>query len=391
MNTESQVQETEAEIALEDELEEALESEAEAEAAFRPKPDGSTDPAGEAGWFMQRERERRGISLEAAGEACGVHPHHLSAIEAGDMSKMPERADALTMIGAYAQYLGFEAEPLLEHFVEFLPKPALAPRDNHPANPGWLSSAKVIKFGWPPKLPQFSLSAIPGGAGGIIASSLAAILLFAGASMYLSPSSDGPAAEEQTAVVSEPVTAKEQDRIEVAEAPMPDASTPADSDTPADAPADAAANADPAADPETDVATTQEEPGTGLDDLTKFIQENVEGAPPAAATASTDPAPTSSQGGREFGTENAASRLVLKAKAPVWVRVEDTSGNVVMTQMLMTGDIYRVPERQDLIVIARDGGLISYEIDGKERGVLGPPGEILVGRPLNLKELDKKG
>ena len=47
--------------------------------------------------------------------------------------------------------------------------------------------------------------------------------------------------------------------------------------------------------------------------------------------------------GREFGTGNGESRLTLKAKAPVWVRIEDAQGNVVMTQMLMKGDTYRVP------------------------------------------------
>jgi cytoskeleton protein RodZ len=366
MDTEDQALETELET--------------EAEAAFRSKPDGSCDPAGEAGWFMQRERERRGISLEAAGEACGVHPHHLAAIETGDMSNMPERSESLAMIGAYAQYLGFEAEPLLQHFVDILPKPAVAPRENHPANPSWLSSAKVIKFGRPLRMPKFNLSAIPGGAGGLIASSLAAIMIFAGASWYLSPSETTAPATEQVAAAPEPTdatpvkeTPAEEPQVgdfKIVETPMPDE------------------NALPQI--ETDVA--QEEPGSGLEDLTKFIEQNVDGVakPADTATASTDLAPAS-QGGREFGGENSASRLVLKAKAPVWVRVEDTQGNVVMTQMLMAGDIYRVPQREDLIVIARDGGLISYQIDGKDRGLLGPPGEILVGRPLTLKELDKKG
>jgi cytoskeleton protein RodZ len=283
------------------------------------------------------------------------------------------------MIGAYAQYLGFEAEPLLQHFVEFLPKPELAPRESHPANPGWLTSAKVIKFGWPPRMPKFSMSAIPGGAGGLIASSLAAIMLFAGANWYLNPPSAVPAASEQVAAVEEPaVEEAPPGNVKIAEAPMPDTAATPDPD---------------AADPETDIAAVEEQPASGLDDLTKFIEQNVSAMPKPeeAETASTDPIPADAQGGREFGAENAASRLVLKAKAPVWVRVEDTQGNVVMTQMLMAGDVYRVPERDDLIVIARDGGLIAYEIDGKERGVLGPPGEILVGRPLNLKELGKKG
>ena len=59
-----------------------------------------------------------------------------------------------------------------------------------------------------------------------------------------------------------------------------------------------------------------------------------------------------------------------------------------MTQMLMKGDTYRVPNREGLVVIARDGGLLSYLIDGQEKGILGTPGEILVGRPLDLKSFE---
>jgi cytoskeleton protein RodZ len=95
--------------------------------------------------------------------------------------------------------------------------------------------------------------------------------------------------------------------------------------------------------------------------------------------------------GRAFGGKNEGSRLTLKAKAQVWVRIEDSQGNVVMTQMLMRGDTYKVPSRDGLVVIARDGGLLSYIIDGKEKGILGTPGEILVGRSLDLKTLDGKG
>ena len=45
--------------------------------------------------------------------------------------------------------------------------------------------------------------------------------------------------------------------------------------------------------------------------------------------------------GRAYGAKASGGRLVLKAKAPVWVRIEDAQGNVVMTHMLMGGDTYR--------------------------------------------------
>ena len=70
--------------------------------SYRTKPDGSEDPAGEAGWFLQRERERRKVSLRDVARAIRVHPIHLDAIERGDLTRMPQRSDAIGMVGAYA-------------------------------------------------------------------------------------------------------------------------------------------------------------------------------------------------------------------------------------------------------------------------------------------------
>ena len=120
---------------------------AEAQAYVREKPDGGTNPAGEAGWYLEREREARGLSLEDAGEATGIHPYHLEAIEFGDLTCLPERMEALEMIGAYAHYLGFDPEPLVEHYAQILPPPPLASEVRHPANPAPLSSAKILAFG----------------------------------------------------------------------------------------------------------------------------------------------------------------------------------------------------------------------------------------------------
>ena len=93
---------------------------------FRPQPDGSIDPAGEAGWFLQRERERRGLSLEDITAETGIHESHLDAIEHGDLTRLPSRMEALKMVGIYGQYLGFDPEPLIVHYAQFLPRPITA-------------------------------------------------------------------------------------------------------------------------------------------------------------------------------------------------------------------------------------------------------------------------
>ena len=355
----------------------------EAETGFREKPDGASDPAGEAGWFLQREREKRGETLEYAGEATGIHPYHVEAIEFGDMTRMPTRMEALEMISAYAQYLGFDPEPLVNHYIEFLPRPAMAPRTSHPANPAPLSSAKILTFGKMPKLMplNFKLTGIPGGAGGLVASIAGAIFLFAGASWMMVPSTEIAPQEQQTAMVADPMptasTGSEAAEVKITEEAMPD---------------DVLASTD-----EASAEPSGDQSGGDLDGLGAFIEEQVpDGQKPAVKAAEKKVARdvamvddvTQTAEGRVFGAKNEVARLVLKAKAPVWVRVEDAQGNVVMTQMLMKGDTYQVPNREGLVVIARDGGLLSYVIDGKEKGILGTPGEILVGRSLNLSSFE---
>jgi cytoskeletal protein RodZ len=295
---------------------------------------------------------------------------------------MPTRMEALEMISAYAEYLGFDPEPLLYHYIEFLPQPAIAPRTSHPANPAPLSSAKILSFGKMPKLMPLNikLSNIPGGAGGLVASIAGAIFLFAGASWLMIPSAELSSPEPQVAIAADPMptasTGSEAAQVKITEEAMPD---------------------DVLASTDTNTAGLGTQADEDLGGLGAFIAEQV----PEEQTAVPLPAPKTvaldvpmvedvmqTSEGRVFGAKNEATRLVLKAKAPVWVRVEDAQGNVVMTQMLMKGDTYQVPDREGLVVIARDGGLLSYVIDGKEKGILGTPGEILVGRSLNLSTFE---
>jgi cytoskeleton protein RodZ len=202
------------------------------------------------------------------------------------------------------------------------------------------------------------------------------LFLFMGTSWMLMPGSETPAEQQQAAAqISDPMptasTGDDAAEVKVTEEKMPD---------------DQVAALDPAP----DVGTPQQIDGD-LDGLGAFIAEQV----PDAAGGSTpvDPGQVSvsaddikkTPDGTIYGATNANARLVLKARAPVWVRVEDAQGNVVMTQMLMKGDTYQVPDRKGLVVIARDGGLLNYLIDGQEKGILGTPGEILVGRSLDIE------
>ncbi len=352
--------------------------------ADRPKPDGIMDPAGEAGWFLMREREDRNMTLEDASEFVGIHPYHLEAIELGNMTNMPSRAEALEMISAYASYLGFEPEPLLQHYVSFLPAPQVAPR-RHPANPLPLSSAKILQFGkfvrLPPiniKLPSMAnmpkmpkMPNMPTGNGGIVASVLAAFMLFSGTTWMLMPSSQPDQTQLQIATVEEAD-------------PMPTASTAAEdatvivNETPMDG--NSLATAEPSEPPVTATA-----PELTEDVLGAFIKENVAGTTEAQTqVASAQPE------GRVFGSPDAKVRLVLKANRNIWLLIEDNRGNRVATQLLNKGDLFRVPNNPGLAATVQDGGAITYIIDGVEKGILGQPGAVLAAESLDIKKLEAK-
>jgi cytoskeleton protein RodZ len=349
----------------------------------RQKPDGILDPAGEAGWFLMREREDRGLSLEQASEIVGIHPYHLEAIELGNMTNMPSRAEALEMIAAYAGFLGFEPEPLLHHYVSFLPAPQVAPR-RHPANPAPLSSAKILSFGKFVKLPPINIKLpsmanmpklpnMPSGNGGIVASVLAAFVVFSAVTWMLVPGSDTTQPTEQIASLEEAD-------------PMPTASTAVgDTDikiteTPMDGDVLATVESN-------EPAVIAAPPALDDDILGAFIQQNVAGA-------GQEPAETQvanvQQEGRVFGSPDDKVRLVLKANRNIWLLIEDGKGNRVATQLLNKGDIFRVPNKPGLVATVQDGGAITYIIDGVEKGVLGQPGAVLAAESLDLKKLESR-
>jgi cytoskeleton protein RodZ len=352
----------------------------------RVRPDGGADPAGEAGWFLQQERESRGLSLEQAGEETGIHPYHLEAIEYGDMTRMPTRADALEMIATYADYLGFEPGPLLEHYITFLPPPEIAPR-RHPANPAPLSSAKVLSFGKFVKMPRINMRLpnfphLPGGSGGIVTSVVAAFLLFSGLAWMFVPSDlpSKPAEQVAEAVSSDPGSD-----------PMPTASTGAETaeikvtETPLFGPPANPANAN---------GQPTELPQLDPDIMGAFIQKNLEGVnedPAGAPIELPPPFGVDDQGARIYGAPADQSRVVLKATRSIWLLIEDGRGNRIATQLLNKNDIYRVPNKPGLVATVQDGGAIQYMIDGVEKGILGEPGSVLAAEPLDVKKLEARG
>jgi cytoskeleton protein RodZ len=359
---------------------------------YRPKPDGKQDPAGEAGWFLQRERERRKISLRDVAQAIRVHPIHLDAIERGDLTRMPHRSEAIGMAGAYAEYLGFDPQPMMMNYAQLLPR-STAPKQPGNKTPSPLGSARIIEFPMARRMKEMA-----SGPGGVVASVAVAMMLFGGVAWSLLPGgntaspqiavSEHKQQQQQVAQSGPNTTVAAIEKID--ESALPDAE-----------PINTAQGTDPSADPIGALLAQQaDEAANGLSGLDKLIASNgeIEGATDKMTTATTgEPAPqavrqVASDGqGRIFGADNDDARLVLQATAPVWVRIEDGKGKAILTETLMAGDRFKVPNQEGLVVIARDGGLLTYEIDGEKLGSLGSPGEIIVNRKLDISELMNRG
>lgn len=313
-------------------------------AHFRPRPDGKVDPAGEAGWYLQRERELRGISLETAGQETGVHPHHLEAIEYGDLSRLPKRAETLRIIAAYTRYLGFDPKPVLKHYEKLLPK----------EDGGVLNSARIIPF---PLMER--LKAMTSSAGGVATSVLAVTLLFGGFVWMLSPS-ERPAGE----------------MLEVAA----DDNAPAPGARPADGVRIAQADKEPLR-----KATGEPRQVSALTRLTEEVlkddagEKDIGGIAALIARTSQEPTPPA----REKEPRKEAQQLTLRAVARTSLRILRADGSVLFDGALQPGQTYTVPPEDGLTITTRDGHLLEWLIDGKVKGRLAAPRTVLGGESLN--------
>jgi len=359
--------------------------------SYRAKPDGATDPAGEAGWFLQRERERRKVSLRDVARAIRVHPVHLDAIERGDLTRMPHRSDAIGMVGAYAEFLGFDPQPMMMHYAQLLPR-ASAPKLQGSRKPTPLGSARIIDFPLARRLRE-----IANGGGGVVASVLAAVVLFGGISYAVLP---GGGSDSSQTVAGASVTGAGKEISTIAGSRTKIAAADSKTETALEDTPQTADAIDPAVDPiGALLAAEADQAANSLDGLDKLIASNgkIEALADGMTTATTKPIksvdqPMNRDGkGRIFGADNTDARLVLRATERVWVRVEDGKGKTILVDTLNAGDRFKVPNQEGLVVIARDGGLLAFEIDGKPVGTLGSPGEVLVNRALDLNKLMNQG
>ena len=75
---------------------------------------------------------------------------------------------------------------------------------------------------------------------------------------------------------------------------------------------------------------------------------------------------------RVYGRTNTDSRVEIRAVAETWIQVEGPNNEILLTRVLLPGDIYRVPNREDVTLDTGNAGGLEVRVDG---GLIAPLGE----------------
>jgi cytoskeleton protein RodZ len=88
-----------------------------------------------------------------------------------------------------------------------------------------------------------------------------------------------------------------------------------------------------------------------------------------------------------YGEEGDDVRVMLRALQDCWVQVREESGNLILTRVLRPGDVYRVPNRENLTLLAGNAGGLEILVDGRLMPPLGPLGVVRRDISLNVDAL----
>ncbi len=111
-------------------------------------------------------------------------------------------------------------------------------------------------------------------------------------------------------------------------------------------------------------------------------------APPQISQQAAVSATPASDDGRVFGMENENSRITLRATMDSWIQIRDSIDNrLVMTRLMRTGDRYRVPAQEALVLVTGNAGALEIIVDGAPVPSLGPVGAVRRNVLLDAEKL----
>lgn len=330
---------------------------------------------------LRAHRNRKGHELEMAGRVLRIKPLHLEAIEESKYDILPGKAYAIGFVRSYAEYLGLDPNDCIRRFkLEYAEAMEPQPAEGEDAPRAAMKTGGAV---FPEARDEMRL---PHGSMIIFA---AMLILGIWGGWYMTTNSERAftdAAGEEDAALAE-----------FDELPPP-SSVPATSSAsvtqpPAANVASETATSDGAAAETAAHETTAEEPA--LTETTSDAATTAEEPAPATETATLDPAPaneaaniTGAHEPQVFGMQNHDSRVILRARADAWVRIEDLSGSVLFEGNMVRGDSYRVPNRASIVMATRNAGAVEMLLDGQSLGPAGAIGQAVIEQSLDPAVLE---
>lgn len=95
-----------------------------------------TKPQEAFGARLRREREGRGITLDAIVKSTKINRSLLEALERNDLSQWPVGIFRRAFLRAYAAAIGLPVEPLVAEFVQLFPEPGQEDKSKADTQPG---------------------------------------------------------------------------------------------------------------------------------------------------------------------------------------------------------------------------------------------------------------
>ncbi|MGI9421112.1 MAG: RodZ domain-containing protein [Geminicoccaceae bacterium] len=364
-----------------------------------PNAEAAESAVRQVGTEFRRLRGIRGERIEDIAAYLDIKATYLFGIEQGDLSVIPSRREAKSIVRNYASYLGLDGESIIGPMDPII---ASLEGENAPPTPkkhDWIDRTSAIilsvsvilgvlvGWSWIGDVDQFDLltppvatdepdtGAVDGSAGGPVDGEATADLGAAdrsGAAEDLSEATedlsggtadlsgatedlDGEAAIAADALLQELKTA-------LAEG-APTATGETGSAAAADV--DAAAGADASTDAES--ATEKVEDPANV--LAALVAERGDGA-------------------HIYEAENTDARVIVRALADVSVQVTSRSSDYVWTRTMKPREMLLVPNRDDLELWTGNAARIELLLDGAILPPLGPDGTVISGLSLATRSLE---
>ena len=90
---------------------------------------------------------------------------------------------------------------------------------------------------------------------------------------------------------------------------------------------------------------------------------------------------------RIYGRPNTDSRVEIVALDESWIQVEAPNNVILLTRLLLPGDIYHVPNRDDVTLDTGNAGGLEVRVDGETIAPLGDAGMVVRNVSLSADAL----